>query len=459
MLTYSQMLSLCEEVKKGLRSASLLAVREIGDQKWVISFDGDKQLLICLKTPFSRFHLTARRALGKSTPFTEEIEKVLKGEAVQLFSLLGGDRILSIEFGGRAGNLLVFELLPKHTNAYLLDGKWKIIAANHPVEAEEYQLPKLLKAHPKEMVICRSVDVEQQYGELEKQAHFEERKQRLESFVDKRMKRLTHSLKAFRDEWTQAKTWPEEEHLAALLKANFYRLGPRLKEIEVDDWDKVGEKRIIQLDLDLTPAEELEKRFKLIKKMRRTEEKLGVLIPEAEAALAKWEELRQRLAASTVEKELEALEKESGWKAEPTVKREKPEAFPYRRFLTAKGMEICVGRSDEENDALTFSIARGSDLWFHAANYPGSHVVLRVKKGQKPDEDSIADAMQLALYFSKGKGSGMDDITMTECKYVSKPKGAKKGLVNVSKRKEVFTRLNQERLNHLISSRDRWAPP
>jgi predicted ribosome quality control (RQC) complex YloA/Tae2 family protein len=103
-----------------------------------------------------------------------------------------------------------------------------------------------------------------------------------------------------------------------------------------------------------------------------------------------------------------------------------------RRFKTSDGYEIAVGRNDRENDELTFRVARPNDIWMHAADYPGSHVVIRnPTRGEVPSKVILAGA-ELAAFYSQAKREGKAAVHYTLKKFVSKPPKAKPGLVRLS---------------------------
>ncbi|WP_369461525.1 NFACT RNA binding domain-containing protein [Thermoclostridium stercorarium] len=96
-------------------------------------------------------------------------------------------------------------------------------------------------------------------------------------------------------------------------------------------------------------------------------------------------------------------------------------------FKSSEGYQIWVGRNNVQNDELTLKFAKPDDLWLHAKNIPGSHVIVRV-----PDpipEKTLFEAASLAAWFSKARNSSKVQIDYTRAKYVRKPSGAKPGMV------------------------------
>ena len=117
--------------------------------------------------------------------------------------------------------------------------------------------------------------------------------------------------------------------------------------------------------------------------------------------------------------------------------------LPYNAFASESGVEIRVGRRASDNDLLScdFRYRDGADWWLHAAGCPGSHVVIRSHDDNLPsnDGDAVRDAACLAALFSKAiakpppgrehEASGRASVSLTRARHVSKPPGAKPGLV------------------------------
>jgi len=103
-----------------------------------------------------------------------------------------------------------------------------------------------------------------------------------------------------------------------------------------------------------------------------------------------------------------------------------------RRYRSSDGYEVVVGRSARDNDQLTFKVARPNDLWLHAGDYPGSHVIVRNAKREEVPHRTIIEAAQLAAKFSQASKDSKVTVHYTPRKFISKPKGAAPGLVRMS---------------------------
>ncbi|HKP35269.1 MAG TPA: NFACT RNA binding domain-containing protein [Pyrinomonadaceae bacterium] len=108
-----------------------------------------------------------------------------------------------------------------------------------------------------------------------------------------------------------------------------------------------------------------------------------------------------------------------------------------RQYRSSDGFEILVGRASHDNDNLTFKIARPNDLWLHAADYPGSHVIVRNPTRKDLPHTTLIEAAQLAAYFSQANKNPKVDVHHTARKFVSKLRGGASGLVRITRQKSI----------------------
>ncbi|RMH63340.1 MAG: DUF814 domain-containing protein [Calditrichaeota bacterium] len=104
-----------------------------------------------------------------------------------------------------------------------------------------------------------------------------------------------------------------------------------------------------------------------------------------------------------------------------------------KKFATESGGEIWVGMDDASNDALSLKVADATDLWFHVAGFPGSHVLLR----GADDRDSIRQAAAAAAWFSKMRKGKNVPVHYCYARQVSKPRKAKAGTVTIRGEKKI----------------------
>lgn len=196
-----------------------------------------------------------------------------------------------------------------------------------------------------------------------------------------------------------------------------------------------------------TPKDAAEHYFRLARKSRHGQEVIEARLPQVEAELASLTRQQSRLSVTTGFEELNELTGSSGLESrrettksgqKTTGKSKTGKISGVRRYKSTDGYEILVGRTDRDNDNLTMRIAKSYDIWFHAADYPGSHVVLRNPQRKEVPARAIAEAAQLAAKFSQAKGGPKVAVNYCEKKFVTKPKGFAPGQVRLSSFKTIL---------------------
>ena len=103
---------------------------------------------------------------------------------------------------------------------------------------------------------------------------------------------------------------------------------------------------------------------------------------------------------------------------------------PSVRMITytlPRGSQVLVGRTDADNDYLSFRVARPEDWWFHVRGMPGSHVILQGPLGADSDRETLQRAAAIAAYHSKARNAGVVAVSGTPARDVSKPRDAPAG--------------------------------
>jgi predicted ribosome quality control (RQC) complex YloA/Tae2 family protein len=106
------------------------------------------------------------------------------------------------------------------------------------------------------------------------------------------------------------------------------------------------------------------------------------------------------------------------------------------------GWQVLVGRTDADNDRLSQHIAKPNDWWFHIRGMPGSHVLLLARPGDDPDRATLKRAAAISAYHSKARTAGLVAVSCTRARYVTKPRDAPPGTVQI--RKEVVLKVRPE---------------
>ena len=243
---------------------------------------------------------------------------------------------------------------------------------------------------------------------------------------------------------------PEDSREAANL------LLSRLREVErgasqatLTDFD--GTVVTLSLDPSLSPHENAEVLYKEAARQERAIKRLPPLLDRAKSRVEELSLLENRLEAGELSpKEVEAL-LPAGTGRDRGGAKEKDLRLPYKRFKSSGGLEIRVGKGSGDNDALTFRHARPEDVWLHARDSAGAHVVLRWSNKEPPPARDLKEAAVLAALNSRARGAGVVPVDWTRKKHVRKRRGASPGTVFPDRTKTLFVEPDPE-----LPDRLRW---
>ncbi|MCY7115346.1 Rqc2 family fibronectin-binding protein [Streptococcus mutans] len=215
--------------------------------------------------------------------------------------------------------------------------------------------------------------------------------------------------------------------------------------VELDNY-YTGQKVSIPLNKALTPSQNAQRYFKKYQKLKEAVKHLGSLISETKATIQYLESVDNALNQASLSEISEIREElvQTGFvkrrHREKIQKRKKPE--PY---LASDGKTIIlVGKNNLQNDELTFKMSKKGELWFHAKDIPGSHVL--IKDNLNPSDEIKTDAAELAAYFSKARLSNLVQVDMIEAKKLNKPSKAKPGFVTYRGQKTLRVTPNEAKI-------------
>ncbi len=228
-----------------------------------------------------------------------------------------------------------------------------------------------------------------------------------------------------------------------LLSANMYAIEKGLKSVKLQNfYDEALAELEIELDPALSPQQNAQRYYKNYRKAKTAEEKLTEQIEIAKSELEYLESVFESLAIAENERDLNEIRAElmdQGYvRRQRGKKPQRQQALSApMKFTTSDGFTVLVGRNNRQNDKLTMKDANNNDIWFHTKNIPGSHTVL-VTDGKQPTETAMEEAAVLAARYSRAKESSQVPVDYTQIRHVSKPQGAKPGMVIYVNYKTVF---------------------
>ena len=267
---------------------------------------------------------------------------------------------------------------------------------------------------------------------------------RVENELEKNRKKLVKQ----EEELLATENAEEFRQKGELLTTFLHQVPNDQDQVELDNY-YTGEKIIISLDKALTPNQNAQRYFKRYQKLKEAVKHLTSLIEETRATILYLESVETALAQASLTEIAEIREEliQTGFirrrQREKIQKRQKPE-----KYLATDGQTIIlVGRNNLQNDELTFKMAKKDELWFHAKDIPGSHVV--ITGNLQPSDEVKTDAAELAAYFSKARLSNLVQVDMIEAKKLNKPTGGKPGFVTYTGQKTLRVTPDEEKIKSM----------
>ncbi len=446
---------------------------------------GDGRYLLLSADPARpRLHMIARtvreleRASLSPSSFVLFLRKALGGATLRALTKDEGERVVRFKFtvpdavGVEGEATLVAQLTGRSSNLFLLDERGRVRIALRPARGEgqtegevyvpparsEAQVPRVVETArkrgggehiPREDAGSLSEALDKHYLQQEAVRAYDARA----GAAAARLRQQIANLRKLRDNLRRdlAGHGDAEEHKRAgdLMLAN---IGTAVREgsrARVTDYYAEGTPTIeIEIDENRTLQDEAARRFARYAKAKRAAREIAERLEKIDPELAALEARRKELEMIVAARDEEALAAFVGGKTDERKRDGRPAAplrekgsrkssaekgRTLRRYRSSDGYEVIVGRGARENDELTFRVARSYDTWMHAADYPGSHVVVRARgKDDTIPHRTLVEAARLAAQFSQARKDAKVAVNYTQRKFVSKPRGAAPGLVYLS---------------------------
>jgi len=416
------------------------------------------RLLLSAEVQKSRLHLTTQTWPNPHIPprFCQLLRARIS--RIETVSVVNNDRIVQFDCSGSQGNCrLLIELTGKSCNFFLLDDRELIIDLLKRVTAkagernispgETYQFPFRIEVEEVAATgtVCQPDDhqswnqtVEKLYRDREHSENKYDFYHQLQQTLHRQTKKLQKRLRKIEKELTVQKNSSDYRQIGDLLLANLHLLKRGMTEIELDNYYLQPPEMVkIELDALLLPAQNAEKYFKRYKKGSRGVAHSQRRLRETQVELAWLEQLeyqlKDRIESSDVEEIAEELRRAGLLKDKNRLhaKRTLQPSTPHET-LSPSGLKILWGRNNRQNDEISTRILKPGDVWLHAKDVPGAHVVLKSDRtGKSISDEDLTYAAAIAAGYSKSRDGHKVEVMLANANSVHKPKGQKPGLVTV----------------------------
>lgn len=453
--------TIAEEVGATLKGRFLGRVFQLSQLSLAIDFGLRGQFLFLSVDPASpRFYLISRSS--------KEIEKTsiaLSHFGQIIRARLGGgeltavvkdeiDRIVRLSFkvedelGSTTVRHLIVQLTGKAANLLLVDESGTVTDALRSPKGPGQELGQHYQPPPPTQIESPtsendhnlqspSAAMDDYFSRLDAAKAFAARSSQLRAKLQKEI-RKREKLQANLQSDLAAHGDPEQhKKLGDLLLANIFTAKRDGQKVILTDYYSPDSKSIeIAIDENTSLQDEAAKQFRQYTKAKRAREEIRNRLETLDRELTQLNlqaaEL-ERLISAQDEEALAQLGKPKTTQPVSAKEVSEPEKIPgVRQYVSSDGYVVWVGRAARDNDNLTFRLARPHDLWLHAGDYPGSHVIVRNPTRKELPQRTIIEAAQLAGHFSQASEDSKVVVHYTERKFLSKPKGAAPGLVRMS---------------------------
>lgn len=485
-LRHPELALVVDEIRDAAIPSGVQRVYDQGDHRFALQLRGGGEthlLLVDAHPDSTRLHFSSAKSPQPPQPhaFVMLLRKHLVGTALVKISVRPDDRIVDMTFerSGEDGRrrTLIAELTGRHGNVFLLDEEGVIVGLQQPSRGQRSLRPSdpwspPPPPPPRDFGVRWALDevpvgersqlIEANYTVRVATESADERRRALQNDLARALKRLRRLQKNVESDLERAEEAEGLQRKAELLKGAYGKNVPRgTRSVEVPDYYAKGAPLVtIELDPTLDLTGNIDRAFREYRRLHDARERIEARLLEVMEKVDRAEKLRSKLD-DTDDSDLEALEHQARQdgvlrdrtrqgRSDGGSRHEKK--LPYRQFRARSGAAILVGRGAKQNDELTSRHARGRDIWLHARDWAGSHVVLRNSSDDPPHGEDLLDAATLAAHFSKGRRDTLVDVTYTQAKHVRKPKGAAPGLVTIAGGSTIAVARDEERLERLLKS-------
>lgn len=460
---------LVDELRSSCIGHELIRIIPSGDNEIVLHLrEADPPFILVSCDPIFHRIMSVKRKTrdiekaGTQSQFSLSANRDLSCGVISDFSITPGERVVTIALdvpdgsGSSLRRKIVGQLTGRSANIFLIDEGNRIVARMRDTSGrgqdvgDIYEPPARSSSTPRE-------EKQEEYASLPDETFSETVDRYFISLIEsrkidaavnaqrgnikselRRTKRLLESLESDLASHGDPETWKK---LGDLLLANTSTARREDDVIFVIDYfDPASPEIQIGGESNKSLTQVAEEYFRKYTKARNAAEQLASRISTAR------EQVRE------IELRLESLEQsvEDGTFVPPSAVRpvigknqskthsKNGVRSPFRRFTSSDGLEILVGKGSRDNDELTFKIAKSLDTWLHAADYPGSHVVIQSAGRKEIPQRTLVEAAKLAAFYSDAKDQPKVAVHHTQRKFVGKIKGAAPGLVRLSSFKTVM---------------------
>lgn len=419
-------------------------------------------ITVCLAPGKTRMHLAEKSPVNeiKLQRFAQFMRSRVRGGRIVEIDHPGADRIIRMKMM-RADEVIIIwiRLWSGAANIIITDAEGVIHDAFYrrpgrgEVSGGTFSLPKLPPGKKREFEV-RELPGEGSfnqklccyYDEIEHDETLEKLRDKALRKINLDTARISSVIRRLEKKSSTYENYEEYKQTGDLLMSNIHMIKKGECWVKVYNYYRDNEETDIELDPSISPEKNAEKYYTKYRKAKSGVEIVledlnnhRLMLKNAEAD-RKWIETEENITA--IDDFLSSVPKQ--------VKTEAKEKAPGLNYRSGP-FTILVGRNSRENDSLLRKYVRGNDIWLHTRDYPGGYVFIKTIRGKSVPLETLLDAGNLALFYSKGKSAGKGELYYTHVKYLRRAKDGKRGLVIPTQEKNLSVILEDTRLNRIMN--------
>lgn len=287
--------------------------------------------------------------------------------------------------------------------------------------------------------------IETYYAKYGKGNKIKQKREELKRLVKLNISRCQKKSTMFFEELDRVSENTQCGYYGELILINLYRIEKGSSSFTTRNLKHPEEEDVtIPLNPNINASKNAENYFKLYRKMRRQHDALNKQIianyQEQYYLESILESLELNISEGEINEIMIELEEEKIIKQKEKNKPKDTTYIPQPlSFTSSEGNIILVGKNNKQNEAIT-SQAKGTDIWLHTKDLPGSHVIIKNPKREEISDTLLEEGAALAAFYSKGKKESLVAVDYTLRKFVKKPSGAKAGMVIYTNHKTIYVK-------------------
>ncbi len=383
------------------------------------------------------------------TPLAKAISQQISGIspflAKEIVARAGLGEETTLEYLGLLEYSRLYAAFKQIKTAYQEEEYQPVVLATGCELYDYYALP-LVSVSLAEQQFFPDISQALEYYHQKKEAQnlLEARKRELNKINQAELSRVWKKIALQEENLAEAEAADKYKEAGELLTTYIYLLKKGMDSIDLESLYEPGKMVNVELNPQLAPSDNIKQYFHRYNKAKNSRQLIESQIAAGKEELAYLESVALAIENADDLALLAEIRQEladTGYlqqKPQPKGSKKTPAILSPHEYVSSDGYTILAGRNNRQNDYLTLNLARKDDIWLHTQKIPGSHVIIRLERGQEASTTALVEAAAIAAWHSQARLSSQVPVDFTLVRQVKKPAGAKPGMVIYQQQKTLY---------------------